>query len=233
MISQLVVFGDSWTYGAELEFTEASRQCESLDSYRLSNSFPGLIAKHYNLNLQNYAIQGGSLQSMIWEFESWIDNQKNIQNSLLLFGLTMPSRQSWWNNLEKKYEHSIVLHYNQDQNNDFFHLNKTWSVLSSSDWLAVKQYQTAVYLFSGLCVQLKIPSVQFNIFPKNKFEVPFSSVINENESIVQMLHRIQKDNPNQRLTYRHHTSELGHQYIAKYLTDYIDQNHLLDRLPVD
>jgi hypothetical protein len=228
MISQLVVFGDSWTYGAELELSEASGQYKLPDTYRLSNSFPGLIAKHYNLDLQNYAIPGGSLQSMIWEFESWIYNQQNIQHSLVLFGLTNSTRQSWWNELEKKYEHSIILQNVQDQNNKFFQLNKIWSVASSGLWLTVKQYQTAVYLFSGLCCQLKIPFVQFNIF-KNYFKIPFNSVINENESITEMLTRIQKQNPEQSLSYRYHPNETGHQYIANYLIEYIDQHQLLDR----
>jgi hypothetical protein len=228
MISQLVVFGDSWTYGAELELTDASNQYKSPDSYRLFYSFPGLIAKHYNLNLQNYAIPGGSLQSMIWEFESWIDKQEKIQNSLVLFGLTMPMRQSWWNNLEKKYEHSNILYNTHDQNNKFFHLNKIWSVESSGRWLAVKQYQTAVYLFSGLCYQLKIPFVQFDIF-KNYLKIPFNPVINQNESIKEMLSRIQKQNPGQVLSYRYHPNELGHQYIADYLIEYINQHKLLNR----
>lgn len=225
-ISQLVVFGDSWSYGAELELTQNATNSGCIDTYRLNNSFAGIISKHYDITLQNYALQGSSLQAMIWEFESWVEKNYLLEESLVLFGLTWPSRQTWWNNLEKKYEHSILLDRYQDSQNEFFQLNKIWSANSMGDWLEAKQYQTAVYIFSGMCERLKIPCVQFDIFPKN-FKVAFDTVINDDEPIVKMLRRIQQEHPTQKLTYLHHPSELGHLYIAQYLIDVIDKKFLI------
>lgn len=220
MITHLVAFGDSWTYGDELVASK------DLESYRLSHSFPGLVAQHYDLIVENHGKPGASLQSMIWDFQSWISQGKNLNSSICLFGLTQPMRTSWYNNASGQYEHSIRL-FNQPVKNDFYELNKLWATNSACTWLYAKQYETAVYLFAGLCQRFSIPSIQFNIFP-NRYPILRNPVIDPDQSMKEKLLSLQETNK-QQLMLEHHPNELGHGYIAQYLIEHINQNHLIDR----
>ena len=78
---KLAVFGDSWTWGDELvdpKYPERDCCDEGNDQYRLSHCFSGLIAEHYGWEYENYGHPGASLQSTVWTFLWWL--QQDIKH---------------------------------------------------------------------------------------------------------------------------------------------------------
>jgi hypothetical protein len=229
MISKLVTFGDSWTYGDELLSDEAlisglSIDDKKNDNHRLSHVFGGIIAKHYKLEFDNRGHNSASLQSMIWEFEHWLTSDSNISQSLVLFGLTSPGRMSWWKNTQT-YIHSIQLENNKSLPKEFYDLNKYYRVCCSDQELYRMNYLNAVHLFSGMCFKLNIPCLLFNVF-SCKFDIPYAEVINPNTGLVTILNEMNKDKTC-RIWASQHPNENGHRLLAEYLIQHIDQKSLM------
>ena len=230
MISKLVAFGDSWTYGDELFSKESLASGLSIDdaknnSYRLGHAFGGIVAKNYGLEFDNRAHNAASLQSMIWKFENWLTTDPNVNQSIVLFGLTSPGRVSWWKN-SHTYIHSIHLENNSKLSNEFYDLNKYYRVCCSDRELVRMNYFTAVHLFSGMCYKLKIPCVLFNIFHCNFSNVPYADVLNPQKGLAEILTEMNRDQ-NLCIWAVDHPNETGHKLIAEYLIQHIDQKKLL------
>lgn len=233
MISTVVAFGCSMTWGSELRdpnIKDLSADEDSRnDNYRLANSFPGLIADHYNLKLENMAGPSHSLQSMIWNFEWWLNQVKTPEDNLLLFGLTEPQRTTWWDNHRS---HGAEPWHNYIQSNwlenphsgptyDKWHtVHKVWRA-SASEQLYIKQYQSAVYLFSGTCERLKIPYIQINMF-SNMPKIPFSTVVNNCYGLELCLKGDKSKVPH---LMKGHPDKIGHKIIADYLIEHIDKKY--------
>lgn len=237
MISTVVAFGCSMTWGSELRDPTMANLTADEDprnnSYRLANSFPGIIASHYNLALENLAGPSHSVQSMIWNFEWWLDNIGQPENCLLLFGLTEPRRITWWDEHRSSgrepWHHYIQSNWLENPDSGptydrWYDLHKTWRA-ASSEALHTKQYQSAVYLFSGTCERLKIPYVQINMF-SDMPKIPFSTVVNGHNGLEVCL---KGDKTNVKHLLNGHPDEKGHKIIANYLIEHIDKKYF-DRL---
>ena len=227
----LVAFGDSWTYGDELLAPELQTNGSHVtnptnDSYRLSNVYVGQIAKHYNLFLENLAANGGTIQSMVWEFEHWLDRTKDYKNCFLMFGLTHQSRMSYWSNQSNTYYNSNSLDDVPGGLEQFVLMNKLHYVNSNCYELERLNRQTAIHLFHYTCQQLEIPHLIFDIFDPIKITL-YSPTIpgGLNSWLISESKRLNK-------TFKgdDHPNIAGHTHIAQHLIEYIDNNQILKSL---
>ena len=216
-IRRLVAVGCSWTYGAELPEQE-----------RLQKSYPGLIADHYGLELDNCGYPGASLESMRWVMRWHLQNH-NREDTLWLVGLTSSTRKSYYNSIGtdvqynfnfnrpkrpwNKHVHSVWLKAkDKNINPTWYELDKLWTAnCYDSEWAEHNHWET-VTAFSTLP-----NAIIFNclINPYNN-----KKVINGNKSFRQMLKP-------EHLFPGNHPNEIGHKFISKYLIDHIDCANIL------
>jgi hypothetical protein len=252
-IRKLVAFGCSWTYGDGLvdptlkknsnDITMLSR-CPDNESYRLQNSYPGLIAQHYQADLENCACFGGSLESMRWSLFWWLKNNNIENDTLFLFGLADSSRQSWFNPdgplIKFEPDHNNHVHsawINSDcpeiKDTQWEELQKLWVGMSyNQEWRNYNFYQ-AVHLFDHINSRYNVPVIQFNVTAPSVRErgilLDVPSLRDPNFVYSGWLRLIEKqkniscflnDRPNPNAC---HPNELGHKLIADHLIKYIDQ----------
>jgi len=235
-MKRLVAFGDSWVYGDELMDPSIPdlRWCTDPrnDEYRLSQGFPGLVAQHHGWRLENHGSNGQSLQSMIWTFEWWLDTNPDPGESVVMVGLTHPSRTSWWYSQRTRqawdppwyrYLHSLWLESaNGSDYRGWYDFHKFWRAQATDDDWIRKNYQTAVYFFSGVCHRLGIPLVMFNVF-EDMPEIPYSPVLNGQHGLFRLLDDTAPPRPNPAGFWgESHPNAQGHRVIADYLIYHIE-----------
>jgi len=212
-ITRIVAIGCSWTYGAELP-----------ESTRLETSYPGLVATHYGLALDNCGYPGASLESMRWVLRYHLQKNTNVDETLWLVGLTKSTRKSYYNaiGIDKDYAfnfnqpkrtwnkhvHNIWLKSKDKTiNPTWYNLDKLWTAnCYDSEWAKHNHWET-VTLFSTL-PNVVIFNCLINPYKNAK-------VINGDKSFRQMLkpgHLFPGNHPN----------EAGHEFISKYLIKHID-----------
>lgn len=76
-MKKLIVFGDSWPYGAELDNTK--------------NAFPYVMGGLMNVDVDNRSVQGSSIDESVLNFLKMFDTEDVVQ-STILFCLTSPGR---------------------------------------------------------------------------------------------------------------------------------------------
>jgi hypothetical protein len=164
-IEKVVGFGDSWMYGDELD-----------DATREQDCFLGQLGQYYNVPVENYGINGSSLQSTIYTFLWWLEQEPNPSECLVLVGLTSSYRFSHYDhnrtspNLDHiqtgpadKLVHSAWPLHNFT--NEFQQLIKLQTVLACGDeWKRLNYWQTVLF-FDGISARHRIPLIQFNIMP--------------------------------------------------------------------
>jgi len=90
----LIVFGDSWTYGDEL--------VPDTPLYRNSVNIGGLVFKNYNFkNYHNYSANGASLQHIILHILTYLKSEHYSPDNFIMVGLTSPMRKLRFNNISK------------------------------------------------------------------------------------------------------------------------------------
>lgn len=101
---KVVTFGDSFVWGDELLAPHLQDRpginSSHMDNtaYREHNCFCGLVADHYGVDQSNFGWPGGSLQSTIWTYLWWIENEVlPLDRCLVLVGLTEGHRVSFFN----------------------------------------------------------------------------------------------------------------------------------------
>ena len=216
-IKRVVAVGCSWTYGAELP-----------EQQRLQKSYPGLVADHYGLELENCGYPGASLESMRWLLHWHLQNH-NQQDTLWLVGLTESTRKSWYNAIESdadydfnfnqperpwnQHVHNVWLKTdNSTINPTWYELNKLWTANSFDTRWAEHNHWETVRLFSTL------PNVvQFNCLI-NPYKN--ANVITNDGSFREMLEP-------EHLFPGKHPNQTGHEIISKYLISYIDRVSIL------
>jgi hypothetical protein len=104
MFKKIVGFGDSWMWGDELmnpallDHPHAHPVLHLNTPYRENNCFLGLLGKHYGVPTENFGIAGGSMQSSIWTYLWWLENEKlDPAECLILVGHTDPNRHTFYN----------------------------------------------------------------------------------------------------------------------------------------
>jgi hypothetical protein len=168
MIKKVVGFGDSWMYGDELD-----------DATREQDCFLGQLGQHYNVPVENYGINGSSLQSAMWTFLWWLEKEPRPSECLVLVGLTSSYRFSYYDanrtskNLDKANGNPVdnLVHSSwplHNFNDDFAQLIKLQTVLATSDEWKHLNYQQAILFFDGVSSRQHIPLIQFNIMPDFK-----------------------------------------------------------------
>jgi len=251
VIKNLVSFGCSWTYGDELIDPALEGKVESFhwenDSYRESHSYPGLVAKHYGWTHEDIAWNGASLQSMLWNFNYWLDHStpEHIAESIVLIGLTDESRMSWYNTNFKesrrteqheahRYVHSVWI------NNDFDikgeeermqhwrELHKLhYTLCDDQDWRNTN-FNTIIRAFDGMAARHNLPMIQFKVLTKqHKLKVP---TLLEGSSALEIL--VIRDKPRRDPLFKsgQHPNEKGHEVLADYLIGKINAAKLQDIL---
>ena len=230
---KLAVFGDSWTWGDELvDPKQPDWECcfTQNDSYRLSHCFAGLIAQHYDCELENYGHPGASLQSITWTFLWWLRQDIVHEDYVILIGLTSADRQSWYNPNHKsysndpvwnKYIHNVWVNFGSSIVPDEWRdMVKAWTVLSQSPELSEYNYEQAVYLFDGVAHARKLRLAQYNIFhPPKTLDVATMWWPEDNYRHRLLRHPMREDIHAK----GDHPNENGHQIVSKELIKQIDQ----------
>lgn len=230
---RIVGLGDSWMFGDELvdpALGDIHAVEPSNTEYREKNCFLGLLGQHYNVPVDNLGFPGGSLQSCIYNYIWWTENQIVTPTTLFLVGLPDASRMSWFDphrikNADDKpfnnYQHSIWLrnpskkNYNSSHNDkidDWSTLSMLYDTLTSCPQAFRFKFKQAVMFFQGQ--SYKHPVGLFNVLsPPCIFETP--GLLWPDSCLADML---AADD----LKPRRHPNEIGHQKLANLLISQLD-----------
>jgi len=244
MIKNLVSFGCSWTYGDELIDPELeAKGIEPFnwenDDYRKSHAYAGLVAKHYGWTYEDLSWNGASLQSMLWNFNHWLDNStpEHIAESLVVIGLTDESRISWHNvnylDSQRTAQHPCHQHVHsvwinkdcdiwgeEDRMDHWRTLHKLHYTLSDSEEWRQANYNTTVRAFDGIAARNNINMLQMNVLTQNhKIKVP---TLIESSSALEMLVIRDKPRKDPLFCKGMHPNEKGHAIISEFLIDKIE-----------
>jgi hypothetical protein len=228
-MKKIVSFGDSYVWGDELIDPKLATQPDAHPvlientKYREQNCYTGLLANSYGIPYENFGIPGGSLQSTVWTYLWWLDNEKlPIEDCLVLVGLTEPGRHSFYNPKHRVYPndtdwnrfvHSSWIHSNNSSDNEQWHeLVKLHTVLTDCQALRDLTLHTTQLFFEN--TQHSHPVVQF--FTLNHTATkPYSTLWNSTQSLrdLTLSPKLQKPNG--------HPNEIGHKIIKEVLQEYI------------
>lgn len=243
-IKKLVAFGCSWTYGDELVAPEFQDLPDDQfrdhytdnDYYRLSNCFAGRIANHYNLEFDNMAFPGSSLESMRWNLMWYLKSGQPLDNVIFLAGLTDSARQSWFNPTHyvstkdpqwNRHMHGTWLAKpNPDIDDSWFRLHKLWLGMSYHREWAEFNYQQTINLFDQIQSRYGVPVIQINML-ENNFSHRVPSLIFPGVNFRNIL--VQKEKEFNKILYapKGHPNEDGHKIIADHVIEYIKYSHIL------
>jgi len=231
---KIVGFGDSWMWGDEL-FDPSLHGIENPHPvmmentpYRESNCFLGLLGKHYGVPTENFGIPGGSLQSAIWTYLWWIENEKlDPAECLILVGHTESNRDTFYNPEHvsygndppwNKFIHSAWVHSGASYiPSDWTNMVKANMVLTDCRELEVLRYRQSVSFFEGQYYKLGKNLLQFTT-TEPMVVMPAAGMIGPAPGIVSLIrHRPE-------LVKEHrHPNEAGHIVIRDHLIPEIDR----------
>jgi hypothetical protein len=235
---KIVGFGDSWMYGDELLDPELIRKHADAhscwtqnDQYRNQHSFLGLLGKYYHVPVENFGIAGGSMQSSIWTFQWWLDNEPNPEECLVLIGHTDSDRLSFYNPNHQRYSndppwnkfvHSTWVEYGSSIIPEEFRVMiKQQLVLTNCQALAKLNYQQTVQFFDGVAARKNLNLMQFHVMPA---DVPMDlpTIIWPGVATT-LLFRDHPGNQQREMVMPcGHPNEIGHKMIAEMLYYTID-----------
>jgi hypothetical protein len=233
---KIVGFGDSWMYGDELldpNLVQGSNSCDSQNEpYRLKYCFLGQLGEHYGVPTENYGFPGSSLQSMLWTFQWWLNNEPNPLDCLVLVGLTNSERISHydpnrkhrpgnqpWNN----FVHSTWLDIdNSDISNDFVIMAKQHLVLTTCPEFFLLNYQQSVLMFDGIAARRNIPMIQFHIRAGKCLMPHCPTLVCPDFSFFEFFQGMPNDQKKQMIKPKRHPTEVGHTLIRDRLISQID-----------
>ena len=230
---KIVGFGDSWMWGDEL-FDPSLNGIENPHPvmventpYRESCCFLGLIGKHYGLPTENFGIPGGSLQSAIWTYLWWLDNE-NLDPSecLILVGHTESNRDTFYNPRHvsygndppwNKFIHSAWVHGGASCiDSDWTSMVKSNMVLTDCRELGKLRYQQSVLFFEGQNYKLGNNVVQFTTMGPSA-NITANGLIWPDSGLATFI----KGRPELMASGRH-PNEAGHRLIRDHLITEID-----------
>lgn len=112
MIKELLVIGDSWTFGSEIrpdDLPESTRDWDKKnDEYRIERIWPTKLAKKMGLDdVINLSYPGTSndwcIRKLVsWLFTEYISKKKSTKDLFVIFGLTSPERRDFFYEDEKQ-----------------------------------------------------------------------------------------------------------------------------------
>lgn len=228
---RIIAFGDSFVWGDELVDPklghDATAATAENTAYREQHCFVGQLGTHYGVPTENFSWPGSSLQSAIWNYCWWRERTQDLDQYLVIVGLTSAYRTSFYNPNHVIYEndppwhryvHSTWVNHSQmmyDQ--PWQDLVKLHTVLTNSEQSQKLNYLQSVYFWQG--VQTCHAGVlQFPTMPAVT-QVQADNLIWANSSLRDWLHT-----PD--LTCAHgHPNEKGHLEISNKLQHLI--NHAI------
>lgn len=227
---QIVGFGDSFVYGDELYDHNIDNYMDPRNaSYRQNNCFLGLLGKHYNTPVKNYAYPGFSCQSIIWSYIWWRKNYPHeATNSLVLVGITDQSRHAFFDDNKHDRSHPWAsgsrqvagLLRNKDSENSedkqWYQLAKMFTTLSSCESFHELVYHQTLMFFEGNAANHPA-LLQFHTCGTRPLDkVEYNTLIWPNwYGIPEML-------TGDQLASKGHPNEAGHRHIRDLLIDEID-----------
>ena len=162
---KIVGFGDSWMWGDEILDPALVDHCHAHpvmienNAYRESHCFLGLLGQHYGVPTENFGINGGSLQSTIWNYLWWLEHESQPQDCLILISLPLANRQTFYNPNHhgndndppwNRYVHSSWVHSNAGNiKSEWVDLVKIHTTLTDSKQLSDLNYAQTVLFFDG------------------------------------------------------------------------------------
>jgi hypothetical protein len=215
----LIAFGCSFTYGDELldPALVGKEDCcaRQNDDYRNSHSYPGILARHYGLELINTAFPGASLESERYALD-WLlhKTEIDITECMIIAGHTQAHRMSWYDpdfddGGFNALTHS-AWHKTPERDSEWFNLSQLWYKKSHAcPWEEYSLRQTN-RLFNSVKWEQGIPVIQFKAFDNEPTvadlpDFTFQSIAGNN------------------LKPHGHPDEKGHQLFADHLINYIDR----------
>ena len=197
-------------------------------SYRESHCFLGQLGQHYGVPTENFGIAGGSMQSSIWTYLWWLENETlDPADCLILVAHTDPNRTTFYNPQHvpmandpswNKFVHTAWVHSGADCFGEAWNdLVKQFFVLSDCSALHKLTAQQTVIFFDGQYHALNRNVLQFySMYPHYQFSV--DSMLWEKESLWGIL----GDDKTLHAPGRH-PNEKGHRVIADRLIIEIDR----------
>jgi len=241
MIKKIVGFGDSWIYGDELldpEYLKKNPNAHPTDidnkDYRESNCFLGLLGNHYDVSVENFGIPGGSLQSSIWTFLWWYENETefDLSECLVLVGHTDSDRASFYNPDHvvrsddppwNRFVHSSWIEYGfMGISEEMREMAKMYTVLTDSPKMRCLNYMQSALFFDGVANSHNLQMYQFNIMPA-EIKLNLNTIIWDNEDTVTWFRDHPGNQKEQIIKSGGHPNEIGHEMIKNRLISTIEK----------
>jgi hypothetical protein len=237
---KIVGFGDSWTYGDELLDPALVKQdptthtCfDQNTAYRERTCFLGQLGAHYNVPTENFGIPGGSLTSTMWTYQWWLDHETlPLHECLVLVGLTNANRITHYNPNHvhysndppwNKFVHSSWVNFGSSVVSDeFCHLIKQQTVLTTCTELEQLNYQQAVLFFDGISARNCIPTIQFNIVSGERPIVNAPTLLEPDFAWAPWFFQNPNNQKRELIKPEGHPNEIGHSLIRDRLISLID-----------
>jgi len=241
MFKKIVGFGDSWMYGDELldpKYLKQNPKSHPTDTdntdYRESNCFLGLLGEHYGVPVENFGIPGGSLQSSIWTFLWWYENETefDLSDCLILVGHTDSDRASFYNPEHvvcsddppwNRFAHSSWVEYGfMGISEEMREMAKMYTVLTDSPKMRRLNYMQTALFFDGVASSHDLQLHQFHIMPREvKLDLP--SVIWNGEDTVTWFRDHPGNQKRELIKEVGHPNEIGHEMIKNRLISTIEK----------
>lgn len=234
---RILILGCSCAYGAELEDPESVN--EPLDGlrflknqeYRLKHVYGNLVAEYFGAKIDMFACPAASIGHMRWQLQNWLAQTNDYQHTLILSGLTGPSRESWWHadyatshlKLDahfNKHIHSLYVNHDwtdPDLDPMWTDFHKKWLMLSHShEWEESNLNQTILFI-DGVASLYNIDVLHFKMIPN-----PYACISQNFFHSDDILSRLQSLNQDDLLTVPgEHPTVKGHRIIADWLIEEI------------
>lgn len=234
---KIVAFGDSWVWGDELLDPELQHRSDAHPilventPYREQHCFLGQLGKHYGVTTENFGWPGASIQSSIWCYLWWWQNETvDRTRCLVLVAHTDAGRTSFFNPGHTRYDndppwhrfvHSAWIHSGATSvAPEWHHMVQQHHVLTDCSEYHLLNFRQGVLFFEGQNQLLGGNLLQFSSLIPPEAGVA-TSLIWPGKSLVSMLN--QRSDRSSILAKKGHPNELGHQIIKDLLIDEIDR----------
>ena len=178
MISQLLVAGDSWTFGSEIKDPNISVDIQDWDiknnSYRIPKIWPTKLAKRIKTDVTNISYPAASNDRILrltesWLYENYIGPKKDTSELVVIVGWTSPERKDFFYtdhinnnpNWTTIWPMQAGFNYIQPGMNDFF---KNYVTFLWSEREAHNRYVHQVTSLQNLCKVHNIKLIMFQAF---------------------------------------------------------------------
>lgn len=238
ILKKIVGFGDSWMWGDELldprlaGDPNAHPVVNDNDAYRQQHCFLGLLGQHYQVPVENFGLPGGSMQSTIWTYLWWLQNETVPRGDcMVLIMLTESDRQSFFNPTPNtdpfhppwdQFEHSTWVDNGCTAvPRDYQQLIKQHMVLTNCSRLRTYNYLQTVLFFDGQRA-LGQPLLQFNLMQPMS-NIPAQSLIWPDFCWTVFFQDHPQNRNRELVKPGGHPNEIGHKLMADMLIPEIDR----------